>query len=311
MEAKVIFDFKDKLLAMDLISDIFYDLGLQGVVVEEAVVDSMEDWGDDPIIPDHDAIIGYLPCDDELENRRKTIEKNLAKLERTKGIISSIAYSRLDEADWTETWKGYFYPEKITDNIVVKPTWRDYSQDNDEIVLEIDPGMAFGTGTHPTTSMCIAMIEKYLKKGDCFLDVGTGSGILMIAAAKLGAKKVWGTDNDEIAVDVARKNLVQNGVSESTFEIVTGNLVENVFKRFDLVSANLTSKAILLLLEDIHRVLAQGGILVCSGMIETDKDTVLEKIDNFGFEVIETRIQKNWVVLVCRPNKGPAVLKTR
>jgi len=299
IETKIIFDFKDRPLAIDLISGIFYDLGLKGVVVEEPLADSMEDWGDDSIIPDHDAIIGYLPCDDELETRRMTIEKNLAKLERTNGIISRIVYFRLDEADWAETWKAYFHPERITANIVVKPTWRDYSQDNDEIVLEIDPGMAFGTGTHPTTSMCITMIEKYLKKGDCFLDVGTGSGILMIAAAKLGAGMIWGTDNDEVAVGVARKNLVQNGISESIFEIVTGNLVENVNQRFDLVTANLTSKVILLLLPDIHRVLAQGGKLVCSGIIETDKNAVLEKIEDFGFDVIETFAKKNWVSMVC------------
>jgi ribosomal protein L11 methyltransferase len=123
-----------------------------------------------------------------------------------------VTYARIDEQDWAEAWKAYFWPEKITDLIVVKPSWREYPAEPQEIVLEIDPGMAFGTGTHPTTSLCIRMIQTHLKPGDAFLDVGTGSGILMIAAAKLGAGTVCGVDNDEVAVTVAEKNLLANHI---------------------------------------------------------------------------------------------------
>jgi ribosomal protein L11 methyltransferase len=153
IEVKVIFDFKDKQLATDLISNLFYDLGLKGVVVETPEIESLEDWANDRLIPEHDAVIGYLPCDDRLEKKRKFVEENLATLEKTNGIKCSIVYSDMNEADWTETWKAYFRPEKITANIVVKPTWREYSQAHDEIVLEIDPGMAFGTGTHHNPSV--------------------------------------------------------------------------------------------------------------------------------------------------------------
>jgi ribosomal protein L11 methyltransferase len=206
VEAKVIFDSKDKQLAVDLISDLFYDLDLKGVVIETPEIESLEDWGGDAVMPEKYAVIGYLPCDEKLQKMQKFVEENLSRLEKTNGIESKIIYSDMNEEDWAQTWKTYFRPEKITANIVVKPTWREYVREHDEIVLEIDPGMAFGTGTHPTTGMCITMIEKYLKRNGTFLDIGTGSGILMIAAAKLGANKVWGTDNDNVAVDTAYKN---------------------------------------------------------------------------------------------------------
>ncbi len=234
------------------------------------------------------------------EQRRGIIEKKLAQLENTIGIKNSVVYSDVDESDWAHQWKAHFRTEKITDTIVVKPTWREYSGNYDEVILEIDPGMAFGTGIHPTTRMCIEMIEKYLKRGDFFLDVGTGSGILMVAAAKLGAGKVWGTDNDEVAVDVARKNLMQNRISESTFNVITGNLVDKVTGRFDLAAANITSKTILMLLNDIKKILAQKGTFICSGIIAEDKNNVIEEIENSGFEVIEIFTKETWVSIASR-----------
>ncbi len=299
IEAKVIFDYKDKQLATDLISDVFYDFGLQGVVVEEPDVEPPEGWGEDAIKPEHYAVIGYFPENEKSEERCQVLKERLARLEKEKGIICRIVYSDMNELDWAESWKAYFWPEKISANIVVKPAWREYSRGQDEIVLEIDPGMAFGTGTHPTTSLCVSMIEKYLKRGDFFLDVGTGSGILMIAAAKLGAGKVWGTDNDEVASDVARNNLMQNRIEKSMFKVMTGNLVDKMAERFDLVAANITSDAILTLLDDVKRVMADNGIFVCSGIIEENKDMVMEKMENLSFEIIEILTKENWVSIAC------------
>ena len=300
IEAKVIFDFKDKPLAVDLISNLFYDLDLKGVVIETPEIESFQDWGSDPVIPEEYAVIGYLPCDDQLEKRQKFVEQHLSQLEKTKGIKYKIVYSDINEEDWTQTWKTYFQPEKITENIVVKPTWREYIREHDEIVLEIDPGMAFGTGTHPTTRMCITMIEKYLKRNSAFLDIGTGSGILMIAAAKLGAIKVWGTDNDPVAVDIACKNLIQNRISESSFNILDADLVDQITEQFDLVAANLTTKTILILLENVKRVLAQDGIFVCSGILETDKDEVLKKMQDLDFERVDILTKDEWISIACR-----------
>ncbi len=295
IEAKVIFDFEDKQLATDLIADIFYEQGITGLVVEDPDIEHPEDWGKDAITPNHYSVIAYLLHDEQSEKQLEIIDKKLAGIEKKNGIICKIVCSDVDESDWAHQWKTHFRPEKITDNIVVKPTWREYSGNHDEIILEINPGMAFGTGTHPTTGMCIAMIEKYLKQGDFFLDVGTGSGILMVAAAKLGADKVWGTDNDEVAVDVACKNLMQNRIATATFNVITGNLVEKVAARFDIVAANITSKGILLLLDDIKKVLVKNSIFICSGIIEEDKNNVIEKMENLGFEVIDILTKETWV----------------
>jgi len=295
IQVKVIFDFEDKQLATDLIADIFYEQGITGLVVEAPDIEHPEDWGKDAITPDHYSVIGYLLHDEQSEKQLKIIEKNLVSLENKNGIIYKIVCSDVDESDWAHQWKAHFRPEKITDTIVIKPTWREYSGKNNEVILEIDPGMAFGTGIHPTTRMCIAMIEKYLKQGDSFLDVGTGSGILMVAAAKLGASRVWGTDNDEVAVDVAGKNLMQNEIAASTFKVITGNLLENIGARFDVVAANITSKTILLLLDDIQKVLVKNSIFVCSGIIEEDKNKVIQKLENSGFEPIEILTKETWV----------------
>jgi ribosomal protein L11 methyltransferase len=301
IEVKVVFDFKDSQLAVDLISDLFYDLDLKGVVIEGPEIEGSEDWGSDAVTYENDAVIGYLPCDDTLRKKCKTIEEGLERLKNQIGMTCRIFYAEVDEADWTESWKAYFRPVKITDQIVIKPTWRDYSSNNKEIIIEIDPGMAFGTGTHPTTRMCITLIEKYLKKTDAFLDVGTGSGILMIAAAKLGAGKIWGTDNDAVAVDIARRNLILNRIPESEFNVITGDMIDKIAGRFDLVAANLTTKTILILLENIQKVLVRDGIVLCSGIIETDKNKIQGKMKHVGLNVIETLIDGDWISMACRP----------
>ena len=300
IKTKVIFDFEDKQLATDLIANIFYEQGITGLVVEEPDMEHPEDWGKDAITPDYYSVIGYLLHDNQSEKQLKIIEKNLARLEKKNGIICNIVCSDVHESDWAHQWKDHFRPEKITDTIVIKPTWRKYSGNHNEIILEIDPGMAFGTGIHPTSRMCISMIEKYLKPGDFFLDVGTGSGILMVAAAKLGAGKVWGTDTDEVAVDVASNNLMQNKIPAATFNVITGNLVDNVTERFDLVAANITSKAILMLLDNIKKKMVKKSIFICSGIIEEQKIPVLKKMEQLSFNVIKILTQENWVSIVCK-----------
>ena len=300
IEAKVVFDFDDKQLATDLIADIFYELGITGLVVEDPDIEHPEDWGKDAIHPEHYAVTGYFPCNEKIQTRRRVLEENLERLQKKKGIICKVVYSDMDELQWVNQWKAHFRSKKITDKIVVKPTWREYLRNPEEIILEIDPGMAFGTGTHPTTCMCIKMIEKYLNTGDSFLDVGTGSGILMVAAAKLGAGKVWGTDNDDVAVEVAFKNLMQNRIAKATFNVFTGHFLEKVAARFDVVAANITSKSILILLEDIKKVLVKKGTFICSGIIEEDKNNVINKMENLGFEVIDILTKENWVSIACK-----------
>jgi ribosomal protein L11 methyltransferase len=300
LEVKVVFDFNDRQLAEDLISDLFYDLNLKGVVIEESKAEALEDWNSHAVICENDAVIGYLPYDDTLRKKRKSIEEGLEGLEKKIGITYRIFYGDVDETDWAESWKAYFRPEKITDRIIVKPTWRDYLQNENEIVLEIDPGMAFGTGTHPTTRMCIALIEKYLKETDTFLDVGTGSGILMVAAAKLGASKILGIDSDRVAADIARKNLLHNQIPESVFAIITGDQVVGITQRFDLAAANITTKTILSLLENIQSVLVEDGIFICSGILVTDRNKILNKLEQAGFKAVEILVDEDWISMACR-----------
>jgi ribosomal protein L11 methyltransferase len=167
-----------------------------------------------------------------------------------------------------------------------------------EIILEIDPGMAFGTGAHPTTSLCIQMIQDHLTPGDAFLDVGTGSGILMIAAAKLGAKRVCGVDNDEVAVSVAEQNLLTNHIHH--FNLFMGNLVDEVSQTFDVVTANILAEVILDLLSHVAAVLEETGVFICSGIVTAKKNTVLAGLNEKGFKVIQVLEKDGWVAVAAR-----------
>jgi len=299
IEIKVIFNYTSNELATDLISNIFYDLGLKGVVVEDPDIKQGEKWENtDEIKLAGTAVTGYIPENKQSRENLKIIKEKLIGLEKECGIFSKSICRTIDEQDWSESWKEFFHPLKITKKIVIKPSWQDYNANFDDIVIEIDPGMAFGTGTHPTTALCISMIEKYMKKGNKFLDIGTGSGILMITAAKLGAQKVCGIDNDEVAIDIAEKNLLLNGIKNKNFKVITGNLTDKVDEKFDFVAANILTETIMLLLDSVKSVLKNKSVFICSGIIGKNKDKVAEKMVASGFEVIEIRKKEEWVSLV-------------
>ncbi|WP_319522851.1 50S ribosomal protein L11 methyltransferase [uncultured Desulfosarcina sp.] len=301
--AKVVIDSPDTGLAADLVADTFYSLGLKGVVVNDPQMDLLQDWADDAVLPPQEpAVTGYFADTDQAADKCRRLEDALMHLEKASGIASRVVYSRIDEQDWAEAWKEYFWPERITDTIVVKPSWREYAARPDEIILEIDPGMAFGTGTHPTTALCIRQIQSHLRPGNTFLDVGTGSGILMIAAAKLGAASVCGVDNDEVAVSVAEKNLLANGVRD--YRLMTGNLVEQVSGTFHVVAANILAEVILDLLPDVAAVLEPKGILICSGIIKEKKRAVLSGLEESGLAVIEVLEKEGWMAVAARKKEA-------
>jgi ribosomal protein L11 methyltransferase len=301
IEAKIAFDHTDNGLAADLISDVFYDFGLQGVVVEDPGIEPVEDWAEDAVgRPAQHAVTGYFHQDSQADQRCKILEEKVRQLSGRLGFLYRITYKELDEQDWAQTWKAYFWPQKISPHLVVKPTWREYQADNDEVVIELDPGMAFGTGTHPTTALCMTMIEKYLTKGASFLDVGTGSGILMIAAAKLGAGRLCGVDKDAVAIEVAGQNLKLNQIPSRRFRLTTGNLVAEISDSYTFIAANIFSHVILELLEDISRVLMVGGIFVCSGIIAENKNSVLSAMEGLGFKILETAAKEGWVAIAGR-----------
>ncbi|OGP62616.1 MAG: hypothetical protein A2V65_07250 [Deltaproteobacteria bacterium RBG_13_49_15] len=192
--------------------------------------------------------------------------------------------------------------------MVIKPTWRRFKALPGDMILKIDPGMAFGTGSHPTTVLCLELIEKYIQKGDAFLDVGTGSGILMVAAASLGAGRLVGVDKDELAVAVAEKNLILNRIAKTIFQVKTGNLVENISQTFDLIAANILTEVIISLLGGIPKVLNPGGTFICSGMIDKNTHRVEKKMAQTGFDILEMLQKEGWVAIAAKPARKHIIL---
>lgn len=301
IETKVVFNHTDNGLAADLIASIFYEFDLQGVVIEDPDLEPEDEWAEDGVVrPGSHAVAGYFPKDRQADRKCLMLVEKLEQVKNKLGLTYRLSYKERDEEDWAEAWKAFFWPRKIGRHLVVKPTWRDYQADPDDIVVELDPGMAFGTGTHPTTVLCIEMVETYLKQGDTFLDLGTGSGILMIAAAKLGAGMVCGVDKDETAADIAHKNLMLNKIDRKFFSVYSGNLVEGIEKKYDFVAANILTHVILGLLDDIERVIKEKGVFVCSGILEENKDLVVAKMKDIGFEILESASKEQWVAICGR-----------
>lgn len=189
------------------------------------------------------------------------------------------------------------------ERMALKPSRLKYFKEKNEISFEIDPGIAFGTGTHPTTTLCMDMIERYLNRGDRVLDVGTGSGILMIAAVKMGAGMVHGIDKSSAAVEITRKNLILNQIEEKRYKVRTGTLLNGIEEQFDLIVANILMEVIVLLLDDVQKNLKKAGIFICSGMLEGNTRRVLNKMEAQGFEILEKRTKERWVSIAGRRKK--------
>lgn len=296
---KVIFDAAEPALVEELVSAVFLEEGLSGVVIEQPDMEPVEGWGDDAEAkPVHHSVTGYIAKNEEAVSRCAAVKAAVGVLASDFDFSFRIQEGEMDEEDWAESWKAFFWPEKVSDTIVVKPTWREYTAAPGEIILEIDPGMAFGTGTHPTTALCVRMIESYLKPGMDVLDVGTGSGILLMAAGVLGAGRLVGVDNDAVAVTVAGENLSRNGIGPDDRTLLVGNLVDAVQETFDLVVANILAETVVDLIPDIRKVTARGGRLIFSGIIEEKAAMVEAAMVKEGFLLTETRVDGGWVVVV-------------
>ncbi|MDJ0782062.1 MAG: 50S ribosomal protein L11 methyltransferase [Desulfosarcinaceae bacterium] len=297
--ARVVLDGDGTELAADLIADRFFDLGLKGVVMDDPDLAPAEGWGLGAQRPSSDrAVTGYFENDQCSDGRCQQLERALAVLAEREGFHYALTYSRVDDTDWSEAWKAFFYPEIISPGLVVKPSWRDYLPQAGQVVVEIDPGMAFGTGTHPTTVMCLELIQKYLQPGTAFLDVGTGSGILMIAAAKLGARQITGVDNDPTASAVARGNLAANDIPPERTAVHTGSLVNDIEGCFDLIAANILAEVIVELAPALPAILSPGGRVICSGVIRSTERAAVDGLNRAGLTIIETRRKEEWVAMV-------------
>jgi ribosomal protein L11 methyltransferase len=302
IEISVIYKAENKAVAEDLIANAFGEAGIQGVSMEPTDEEPVEGWAKEvlprPVLEDR--VTGFAAENESVGEICRDLEAVVGRLARSHGIEARFSYRRLDEEDWAESWKAFFWPEKIGDRVVVKPTWRDYTPGSEEIIIELDPGMAFGTGTHATTRLCVGLLETFVGDGDSLLDVGCGSGILMAAAYRLGASKVWGIDIDPVAVDVSIENLVRNRVPDGDMRVTAGDLARDVHGRFELVVANILSEVILSLLDQIPHVLKPKGIFICSGIIEENAASVIEKMTTMGFDLLAVHHMDGWTAIAGR-----------
>lgn len=295
--------------ATEAIANIFHEAGASGVIIEDSREPDLQRENlfgeivelDRNDYPTEGVIIkAYLPVNSFLIETMKDIEEAIAQLPKY-GIdvgLNKMKTSEVDEEDWATAWKQYYHPVKISGRFTIVPTWEAYTPvDSDELIVELDPGMAFGTGTHPTTVMCMQALEKYVEKDTIVVDVGTGSGVLSIGAAMLGAKRVQALDLDEVAVTAAKENVELNHVSHIV-EVKQGNLLETITEKPDVIVANILADIIMSFSQDAAQLLDQDGLFIVSGVIEEKKEEVREDLIAKGFEIIEIVMMEDWVALV-------------
>jgi ribosomal protein L11 methyltransferase len=295
--------------ATDAVANIFHSLGATGVVIEDPKLindyraSGMWDYCDIPEEKDVETVIvkAYLPNDELLSDKIKLFERqfnNLFQYNLDKGK-GEISWHEVQEEDWATSWKQYFHPVKVGERIVIKPSWEEYEQAFDDIIIELDPGMAFGTGTHHTTQLCIRCLEEIMKKDSVVFDVGTGSGILSVAAAKLGAAKVKAIDLDTVAVRVARENVSHNKVDDIV-SVSHGDLLTGVEGKADIIVANIIADVIIKVLPDIPARLKSQGIFLASGIISERLSDVAEAMKKNDFIIEKVIEDDGWVAIVAR-----------
>lgn len=298
--------------AIEPISNILHEAGASGVVIEdpfELTKEREDQFGeiyqlnpDD--YPEEGVIVkAYFPQNSFLGETVEAIKDSINHLILYNIDIgmNKVTISEVDEEEWSTSWKKFYHPVKISEKFTIVPTWEDYEPfSSDELIIELDPGMAFGTGTHPTTVMSIQALERSVKHGDNVIDVGTGSGVLSIAAAMLGAREVKAFDLDEVAVRSAKQNIKINKVND-VVSVTQNNLLDGVDDHCaDVVVANILAEIILRLTEDAARVIKPGGTFIASGIIQPKKELVREAIVEAGFDITETFVMEDWVAIIAK-----------
>lgn len=306
--------------AVEMISNFLHEAGAGGVSIEESGSlnkprdTSYGQWYDRPLndIPEGQATIkGYFAEEIEMDVIRSQIEPRVEELRTFDIDPGEVRYElkTVNEDDWANAWKQYFKPLRVSDRLTIKPTWEAYDPaSEDEKIIELDPGMAFGTGTHPTTSLCLRALESVIKGGEEVIDVGTGSGILAIGAVQLGAKHVLALDLDPVAVSSARENTHLNGL-EDRITIKESDLL-SVLNASDptlgiqlpvkLVVANILAEIILLFIDDVYKALEPGGIYIASGIWKNKEEVVENALKAAGFDIAETCRDEDWLAFVAR-----------
>ncbi|MBM7649986.1 ribosomal protein L11 methyltransferase [Bacillus ectoiniformans] len=295
--------------AVEPISNILHEAGASGVVIEDPLElekEREDQFGEiyqlDPLdYPDEGVIVkAYLPVNSFVAETTDGIIQSIKNLESYHIDIGKnvVKITEVQEEDWATAWKQYYNSVKISEKFTIVPSWEDYERVNtDELIIELDPGMAFGTGTHPTTVMCLQSLERYVKEGDHVVDVGTGSGVLSIGAALLGAKKVTALDLDEVAVKAAQENIELNQVQDIV-SVSKNNLLDGIHEQVDVVVANILAEVILSFTDEVAQVVKPGGYFISSGIIGQKKDLVKSAVAGAGFEIEETLLMEDWVAII-------------
>lgn len=295
--------------ATEIIAEIFHDLGASGVVIEdpalvnEYIASGVWDYTDIPTATETEIVTvkAYLPVDEQLDDKMRQFRERVDELavnDIDKGT-GEISYTEIQNEDWENSWKEYFHPEKVGNIIVIKPTWEEYQASPDDIVIELDPGMAFGTGTHPTTSMCVRALEDLIKGGMKVFDVGTGSGILAIVAAKLGATDIDAVDYDPVAVKIARENIEINHVGD-VIKTAESDLLKAVSGQADIIIANIIADIVIRLLDEVKAKLKPGGTLLASGIIDDRVADVTKAVIEHGLIIDKVMEEKGWAAMIIR-----------
>lgn len=295
----------------DLVSEALMAAGALGTAIEDRQDvlnldrrDGLWDLIDESVLaamPQDVLVTAYFPCEGQGPEALAAVRERLGQL-RAMDLgfdLGSLALhlDNVREEDWAENWKQYYKPFRVGKRLVVKPTWEPYTPQPRDLIIEMDPGMAFGTGTHETTSLCLEMVEKYLAPGMGVIDVGTGSGILAIAAAKLGAAHVLAIDLDEAAVGVARENVDHNGLSEAV-TCVQGDLLKAQEAKGDLVIANIIADVIMALAVPVKAHLVGARLMICSGIIKERAPEVRQALEQAGYTLLEDLRKGEWACMV-------------
>ncbi len=301
------FEVKTDECMEELVTAIFLDNGAAGVNVEGGQLPPEqpgEYLGEEFSFEMPFSVSAYFACDGTQQDRVDGMKRRLAEIEGTEvdGCTAKfeITVAEMDEEDWASAWKAYFKPVKISNNVVIKPTWEEYEPAPGEIMIELDPGMAFGTGAHESTRMCVQLLEEYLEPGMAVADIGTGSGILAVAAEKLGAASVIALDYDGVAVDAAQKNAALNNckvVSVGKSDLLAE--LEEGYKA-DIMVANIIADIIIEMLKTAGEHIKRSGMLICSGIIDTRLSDVLEALEKHRFKVIQIRNDGEWRAVACK-----------
>ena len=303
--------------AVDMISSALNDIGIEGIEIEDNVQLTKEEAKSMfvdfiPDLPPDDGRAKVNFYIDSEEDDGSMLEKVKAELEDLRMFIDigegTITESETEDKDWINNWKQYFKPFTV-DDILIKPTWETIPEEHkDKLLIQIDPGTAFGTGMHETTQLCIRQLRKYVNADSEIIDVGTGSGILGIAALKLGAKSVFGTDLDENAIVAVGENLESNHIPADRFHVVQGNIIDDKavqdeagYECYDIAVANILAPVIIMLQGEICRHIKHGGMFITSGIINTKEQDVKDAMNaNPELEIVETTYQGDWVSITAR-----------